>query len=158
MTKASRRRTDFIGSLLLFLLALFAFLETGKFKIGTLGEPKEGMFPLILSLALGGLSVLSLIIAFIGGPEASPTEEEDGVIIWKKLISYIVALLAYAFLFDYLGYFMSSLIVLFFVLRFAEGVELVISLAVTFCTLIISYLVFDLLLLVPLPKGILGWP
>lgn len=113
---------------------------------------------MILSLALGGLSVLSLIIAFIGGPEASPTEEEDGVIIWKKLISYIVALLAYAFLFDYLGYFMSSLIVLFFVLRFAEGVELVISRAVTFCTLIISYLVFDLLLLVPLPKGILGWP
>ena len=151
------RKSDLLSSGIVFCLALCAFIETRKFHIGSLSEPKEGLFPFILSLTLGGLSIVGFIIAYTGRSQAASTEE-NGEIIWKKLLSYIVALVAYAFLFDVLGYLISSLIVLFFILRVAEGVGWMKSLVVTVCTLIISYVVFDVLLLVPLPKGIFGQP
>jgi putative tricarboxylic transport membrane protein len=151
------RRINLLSSSILLGLALFVLIASRKFQVWVAGEPGEGFFPVLLGLALSALSAISLIIAY---RERSPGSSPDGArppIVWKKLLSYILGLFAYAIFFGYLGYIVSSLVVLLFMMRVAEGLSWPKSITISLITLFISYLVFEKMLLVPLPRGILEW-
>lgn len=111
------RRIDLLSSSILLGLSLFTLIASRKFQVWVMGEPGEGFFPVLLALTLGALSIISFFTAY-GSRSASPLTEPGGPpIIWKKLLCYILALFAYALLFSPLGYIVSSLMILVFILR-----------------------------------------
>lgn len=152
------RRRDLWSGAILFCLALFVLYESRKFHLWGISGPGEGLFPLLLASALGGLSLASFVLTYTGKSVREPSPGEDDVVIWRKLISYMGALVVYTLLFDMAGFVLSSLVVLIYILRFAERLNWTRSLLVSGGSVIVSYLLFDKLLQVPLPKGILLWP
>jgi putative tricarboxylic transport membrane protein len=151
------RRINLLSSSILLGLALFVLMASRKFQVWVAGEPGEGFFPVLLALTLGVLSAISLIIAYRDSSPGSPPDGPRTPIVWKKLLSYILGLFAYAIFFGPLGYIVSSMVILLFIMRVAEGLSWQKSITISIITLFISYLVFEKMLMVPLPRGILEW-
>lgn len=151
------KRMSFIGEVSLFLIAIYVFVESSKLRIWVEGGPGEGFFPLILSLFLGTMSGLSLLKAYFNKSWIrQPDQMIREPIKLKNLVVYILAISVYAIILNPLGFIISSILVLSFILRFAEGEDLLTISLVNVGTLIFSYILFERWLKVSLPKGILG--
>lgn len=132
-------------------------LESLRLPIGSLREPGPGFLPLVVGVLLGGLSGVCFLRA---GVEASKqanvawySRER-----WKNLVWILLALFAYAGVLDFLGFVVSTFLLLVFLFRFgitpqrwvwAVGGGAIASLS--------CYAVFELWLRTQLPKGILGF-
>jgi putative tricarboxylic transport membrane protein len=148
-------RSGVISALTLLVLALAALLEAGKLPFGTFSSPRPGFFPLILAIFLAFFSVLLL------AQEISQTDGESGafpggVALWKRISLAIGALVAFGLLFETLGYVLSTFLFIAFLLRAVERQKWWLVVVVAFCTSLVIYLLFGLLLNTPLPAGILS--
>jgi putative tricarboxylic transport membrane protein len=145
-----RLRAEVTGSLLVLAIAVFGVVGSSKLRIWSEGEPGEGLFPLLLSLLLGALSAVSLVRS---APASAPVEGLSPNR-WKVL-AYAIALVTYAGLFVVIGYLLTTLVVFTALLRLAERLSWTRTLAVALGTVIVTYLLFERLLHVPLPRGVL---
>ncbi len=148
------RRTGVISALMLLALALAALLEAGKLPFGTFSSPQPGFFPLILAIFLGFFSVLLL------AQEISQTGGEGGaflggVALWKRISLAIGALVTFGLLFETLGYLLSTFLFISFLMRAVDRQKWWSVVVVAFCTSLVTYLLFGLLLNTSLPAGIL---
>ena len=148
-------RSGVISALTLLALALAALLESSKLPFGTFSSPQPGFFPLILAIFLAFFSVLLL------AQEISQTDGEGGaslggVALWKRISLAVGALVAFGLLFETLGYVLSTFLFIAFLLRAVERQKWWLVVVVAFCTSLVIYLLFGLLLNTPLPAGILS--
>ena len=148
-------RSGVISAVALLALALAALLEAGKLPFGAFNSPQPGFFPLILAIFLAFFSVLLL------AQEISQTDGESGafpggVALWKRIALAIGALVAFGLLFETLGYILSTFLFIAFLLRAVERQKWWLVVVVAFCTSLVIYLLFGLLLNSPLPAGILS--
>ncbi len=151
------KNPDRKSSLVWLALAGLICLESLRLPIGSLREPGPGFLPLVVGVLLGGLSGVCFLRA---GVEASKqanvawySRER-----WKNLVWILLALFAYAGVLDFLGFVVSTFLLLVFLFRFgitpqrwvwAVGGGAIASLS--------CYAVFELWLRTQLPKGILGF-
>jgi putative tricarboxylic transport membrane protein len=147
-------RTGVISAVTLLGLASAAILEASKLPFGTLSSPQPGFFPLILAIFLALFSVLLL------AQEIPQTGRETGaflggVALWKRIGLAIGALVAFGLLFETLGYLLSTFLFIVFLLRAVERQKWWLVVVVAFCTSLVTYLLFGLLLNTSLPAGIL---
>lgn len=149
------RRTDFISAVTLLALGLAALLEASKLPFGRVGSPQAGFFPLILSSLLAILSLVFLAQA-IGAPKERPAKSPGRSTTWNKIVLAIGALVVFAFLFETLGYVISTFLFIAFLLSVVERQKWSLVVIVAFFTSLTTYVVFGLLLNTPLPGGILG--
>jgi len=148
-------RSGVISALTLLALALAALLEAGKLPFGTLSSPQPGFFPLILAIFLAFFSVLLL------AQEIPQTDGETGallggVALWKRIGLAVGALVAFGLLFETLGYLLSTFLFMVFLMRAVERQKWWLVVVVAFCTSLVTYLLFGLLLNTSLPAGILS--
>ena len=142
-------------SLIFFMaVAMVIGVESFKLGIGTLRAPQAGFLPFLLGLALGLLSAARLLL------DLSP----QGALKWlkisistKRVVPILVALFAYAFLLDILGFFLDTFLLILFLIRRVESrpwwVAGLGALGITF----FCYLVFRVWLRVQLPLGFLDF-
>jgi len=78
------------------------------------------------------------------------------VALWKRIGLAIGALVAFGLLFETLGYILSTFLFIAFLLRAVERQKWWLVVVVAFCTSLVIYLLFGLLLNTPLPAGILS--
>ncbi len=151
------KNPDRKSSLVWLAFAGLICLESLRLPIGSLREPGPGFLPLVVGVLLGGLSGVCFLRA---GVEASKqanvawySRER-----WKNLVWILLALFAYAGVLDFLGFVVSTFLLLVFLFRFgitpqrwvwAVGGGAIASLS--------CYAVFELWLRTQLPKGILGF-
>ena len=148
-------RSGVISALTLLVLALAALLEAGKLPFGTFSSPQPGFFPLILAIFLAFFSVVLL------AQEIPQTDKETGallggVALWKRIVLAIGALVAFGLLFETIGYLLTTFLLIVFLLRAVERQKWWLVVVVAFCTSLVIYLLFGLLLNTPLPAGILS--
>jgi len=149
-TVAARRR-DRIGALLCLAVAgygAWAGLGWGLWD-GFTGEPGSGLFPGLAALALGALALALFLRPSLAAEEAA----EEGPHDRRRVAGYVAALLAYAVLLEPLGYLIVTALVLLVVMLRLEGVQPRLALSVTLAALLLSWLLFERLLQVPLPRG-----
>lgn len=149
------RRSDAISGIALLALALAMLFEASKLPFGRLSSPRPGFFPLILAVILAVFSLILLRQA------VKEREERDGPFTtgpgtWKKIGLATGALLAFALLFESLGYILSVFLFMAFLLRAVEGQKWWLVFVVALPASLLSYLLFGMLLKTPLPAGILG--
>jgi putative tricarboxylic transport membrane protein len=147
-----------VGGGVLGLIGLWAALEAWGYGLWRARAPGEGLYPFIVALSLMGLASASLVQGAFVRTTASlrPGFDDDaGPPQWRKIAIYLAGLAALAGLLPALGYWIVTAAVLVLILRGAEGLSWRLTFAVTAASSLVTYVVFERLLGLPLPRATL---
>ena len=142
---------DRIAGAALALVALFVLWQSRVLPLGSLGNPGPAYMPTVLAalLLLGGLA-----IAALGGNAPSPGML--GFREWRHVVAIVAACVFAALGLERLGYRLTMLVVLLFLLGVVERKRPVAALVFAVAFAGGTFLLFDGVLRVPLPRGPLG--
>ena len=145
-----RNRSDALASIFFMLVGIGAVIGAISLTLGTVHEPQPGFFPFLGGVTLIVLASILLLKAWRGRSEGTAAFGELG-----RPILLVVAMIFYVALLDSLGYPITTFILSILVLRIL-GVKAAWVLLVTGLILSVgTYILFDRLLDVILPLGIL---
>jgi putative tricarboxylic transport membrane protein len=139
---------DFILTVL-GIIIVFASLNYG---FGTLRTPGPGLFPFFLGLGVL-ISGLALLISEFRTQIRSALLNREGV---KTLLSMIFAFCAWILAMQFLGYVFTTMLVAYGICKIMNLEGWWKPLSVSAGTALFIYILFDYLLYIDLPKGILG--
>jgi len=150
VTRASVRAATVAAALLLLIggAAVYGSVQLG---IGTLTVPEPGFFPLLAALALTALSAALLVGDFRRRPTESQVPSP-----MRPVLTAIIGLALYVAALGWLGYLLAT-VLLVSVLLAVFGIRQISAYALA-VPLIAggSYLLFHVLLSLPLPVGVFG--
>jgi len=142
---------DTVASIFGILLGGAVIIGAVRLRLGTPGEPQPGFFPFVAAVTLVALCGILLVQALSGRRQGMEAFGE----LWRPVI-LIAGLFVYTVVLDVVGYVIATTVLSVVVLRVLDTKTwwklLVISLALSIGT----YILFDRLLDVSLPKGALG--
>jgi putative tricarboxylic transport membrane protein len=142
---------DVIGSLILLFISAWAITGGMRLHLGKVSEPQPGFFPFWGGVILAVLSGLLLLQAWSGPGKGG---KAFGAI-WRPIIM-IIGLIVYVAILNTLGYLIATVVLSIILLRVLgtkrSWVLAIAALSIAFG----SYIVFDRLLNVTLPAGILA--
>ena len=153
------KKIDQISGLIILGIGVFYLSKTAKLAIWKGKTLGPGFFPLLLGIALVALTVLLLVKATLAARDPSLSlpqrffPSRSGLL---KLLYLIGALAVYVLTLQPLGYLLSTLLFLFALFLAWDPKRPGLAVAVAVGTVLGSYVFFDLLLQVQLPKGLLG--
>lgn len=151
------RENDRVGSLVLLGVAVAACVGAAQHEVGTLSSPGPGLFPLLLGVVLGVLSLLILVRDLQARLAAAPSVPSGGVAAFgKEIICVLLALVAYSLLLIPLGFIITTFVVFGFLLRFVTKQKWYLAVVWAAVLAVGAYVIFDVFLRVPLPQGVLG--
>jgi putative tricarboxylic transport membrane protein len=142
------RRNAIVAAVALALGAA-ALYESSKLPFGTIHSPGPGFFPWWTSALI---VLLALILAIEALRSRSSTVGEGPGRI-AKVALLLIALSAYTFLLDPLGYLICTFLLVLFILRVTDPQRWTVALGMAVITAVGSYVVFAVWLSVPLPRG-----
>jgi putative tricarboxylic transport membrane protein len=142
-------RRDVVVAALALALGAAAVFESAKLPLGTVRNPGQGFFPWWTSAVIVLLALVLLTQGLASRPSAA--QEKTGRV--AKVASLLVALAAYTFLLDPLGYLLCTFLLVLFMLRATDLHRWPVALSMAAITAISSYVVFAIWLSVPLPRG-----
>jgi putative tricarboxylic transport membrane protein len=131
--------------------AMLSFHEAGKLPFGRTSVPGAGFFPTVLAVLLAMVSLIGLIAA----PQGNGMDQSQEPLFWRKMLLTLAALLAFAAIFEFAGYVVTTFLFVIFLLRAVERKTWTQAGAVALCASLVSYILFGLLLGAPLPTGFL---
>ncbi len=135
---------------------LYICIESLRLPLGSWRDPGPGFLPLGAGICLGILS----LIAFFQARSRTKRRTRGGWYSqerWKSLLLILGVLFGYALFLDFLGFLVSTFILLLMLFRFVEPQKWVVAVGGSALASIASYVVFELWLKTQLPKGILGF-
>ena len=139
---------DRISGAVFVVIALLVAWENRAYPLGTLSAPGPGYMPFGLALALGAFG---LLIALRGG--ASPLLDTIDWTEGRRAIVLLIACGVAAFALEHIGYRLTTIALLVFMLGVIERKRPLVTLLMAFGFAFISYFVFATLLKVQLPQG-----
>jgi len=145
-----KNRSDAVGSLFLFLLGIAAVIGAICLNVGSPTEPQPGFFPF-----LGGFSliVLSSIIFLKGWTGQCENKVALGEVRRPALL--LVVMMGLVAVLDNVGYVIGTFIASGLILRILNVKSWRVLLLTSLCLSIGTYILFDKLLGIDLPVGIL---
>lgn len=121
------------------------------------GQPGPGLLPFVSGIALIAISMFVLIPAINKADKGQNNGAPMAPGGLKKAISAIIALLAYSFLLEPVGYLILTFAFILFATRLMAKGRWWVSVTVAFAASAVSYVLFVVLLSVSLPKGLLAF-
>lgn len=129
---------------------LLILVESRELRIGSFNDPGPALFPLLLGISLILLSVISSLMA-----NQEKTPQSSGRLISLRVLYVVGILIGYRFCLPFFGFFLSTLLMLIILLKFAGRQKWFLTITFSLLTTIVSFLLFVKWLGVPFPKGIL---
>jgi putative tricarboxylic transport membrane protein len=159
VTRASTRSpraaaADLAAFLLLAALGAAAAWRAMAYGLSHQGEPGTGLFPFIAGAFTAVIAVGAFAVE-LGAP-AGAAAAREGPTLWCKLSLYVAVILVWPWLLVPLGFLVSTALALLVVMRFAERMRWAPTLGVLVAAALASWLLFERVLGVPLPRGWLG--
>jgi len=153
-----RREQSVLSSL--FCTVVGALFCIGSTKYGDLraGFPNASFFPFMGGALLILLSLMQLVAAFL----AEGKKDDRGIAFFpqkdtlKRLSVTLLILFMYGISLTYLGFLITTFFFIVALLKFLEPQKWTIVFIGAFLTSISSYTLFEILLKVQLPKGMIG--
>ena len=152
---------DLISGSFLLLLGLFLAIRSTDLRIWSRSGPGAGFFPLIIGLIICLLSLILLLQYILSkragdkaqaAPRGIPEEERPALI---KVFSYLLLMVLYGVLMKSLGFFLTTFLFLFVILKYTERQGWRRTLLIGSIATVASYLLFETYLGVPLPMGVM---
>lgn len=149
------KRYDQIGGLLWVGLGLALCIGSIKLGLGGLHKPGPGFVPFLTG---GLLGLLGVVLTLHKTLEILKQKENHGEtqnkIEWRQIALSLIALFVYAFLFESLGFVISTLMFLLFLFKMLMPRKWIMPVLLSVSTVIFSYLIFYVWLRVNFPRGI----
>jgi len=149
------KKYDQMSSLLWLALAFYIGIESLRLPLGSWRDPGPGFLPLGAGI---GLAILSLTV-FSQARFRTEERTRQGWYSqerWKSLLVILGVLFGYALFLDFLGFLVSTFLLLVMLFRFVEPQRWVVAIGGSALASIASYIVFEVWLKTQLPKGIFG--
>lgn len=147
-------RKDIYSALLFLALAVAIGLQAGFYPKGNLKHVGPGLFPLILAILLGCLSLTLFLVSL-------SHRKERGKPIWprhKTAIGVVLlALFAYGFLLQILGFSLTTFFFSLALLKYGYPREWLLPFGGALATTVTTLLLFKVWLGTPFPTGIIGF-
>jgi putative tricarboxylic transport membrane protein len=144
-------RRDLVVAALALALGAAAIFESAKLPLGTVRNPGQGFFPWWISVVIVLLALVLLTQALTPRPSANQHAPRR----IAKVTALLLALAAYTFLLDFLGYMICTFFLVLFMLRAIDLHRWPVALGMALLTAVGSYVMFAVWLSVPLPRGLL---
>ena len=151
-------KVDRISGIFLFFLGLAVLLKSLTYPIGTLRRPGGGLFPLIASLLLMGLSALMTVQTFRPqeGEKTAPGTFFSGKEAPKRIVLGFAALLGFRYLLPVIGFAPSTFVFILFLTKLLGNYSWKGSILFSVITSISAYYLFQVWLRIPMPRTIFG--
>jgi putative tricarboxylic transport membrane protein len=143
---------DAISSFVFILLALLTCYLSKRLSLWNPDGPSDGFFPFLGGLALGFFG-LCLLVQSLLKPKKDAVFLGDTLKL--KLLIYAGSLLAYSILFDWLGSVLATFLFFLSICKGAEKASWKATLIISVLSCGLFFLIFSVLLKVPLPLGLL---
>ena len=152
-TGPSHRNVEVGVAAFMALLALIGIYGSLKVGIGWGDEgPRAGFFPFYVSLVVLGSCVINVTTMFASTAKTRVFAEWGQL---RQVLSVLAPTVVYVALVPYIGiYVASALLIAFFMLWFGRY-NVIVSAAVAIVVPVLTFLMFEIWFLVPLPKGAL---
>jgi putative tricarboxylic transport membrane protein len=145
-----RKLGDLFASLFFIALGIGVTVGAIRLGLGKIVEPEPGFFPFLSGVALTVLSLILFIQALVGRCAVIRASGR----LWRPA-AIVMGLIVYVLIFDIAGYIVATILLSVVVLRVLEPRTKWIFAVVSLVLAVGSYLLFDRLLGVLLPRGIL---
>lgn len=146
-------KVDRVSGISLFVLGVAVLVKSLTYPLGTFRKPGGGLFPLIASIILIGLSSILILQAFLSKEDEKnirapffPEKEAP-----RRIIFGFVALLAYRYLLPLIGFGLSTCVFIFILSRFLGKYSWKVSAFFSVVTAVASYYLFQVWLKIPMP-------
>ena len=146
-----KKWSDILASLFFASIGIGVMLKAIQLRIGTATEPQPGFFPFLGGITITILSGILLVQAWRG---KSAGVQSFGNL--RRPAFLILGLFFYTFLFNALGYIISTTLLAAIVLYILETRSGWVLAGVSLSLSIGTFILFDRLLSMSLPKGILA--
>ena len=140
------------------VIAILVAILSLRLGVGTFSGPGPGLFPFVFAIFLGTTSTIYWITSHFKQTRASNAQIPPETIYWKRPSVVVLFLIIYSLCLTRIGYLISTFILLFILFNIGLGTKRKWKMAIigAVATAVTSYLIFNKLLQIPLPKGILG--
>jgi putative tricarboxylic transport membrane protein len=150
------KKKDILSSLF-WLAAGFGVCYGGyDLELGTLRDPGSGFMFFWVGVIMVGLSLAVLVKAVRMKPDQKGVGLLRGEVRWAKILSVLAALVLYAYVFTYLGFILSTVLLLLFLFKAVEPQKWSWAVLGAVISTLTAYGVFQLWLGTQLPRGFLG--
>ncbi len=147
------KRVVIILSAVCMVLGIFYVIEAFSFGMGKMRRPGPALFPVCVGI-LFSLSALGTGIDAIRNPSQKKLELPKGPY-GRNLLLIMASTLGYAIVFSFSGYLLAGALLTLAALHSMGVRAWVYKVGVAIAMTLASYLLFEIVLGVPLPKGIL---
>ncbi len=144
------RRGDIWAGFFFLLIGIGDVVGSLRLPLGTPLDPKPGFFPLLAGAFLSGLSIIYLVYAFL---KVGPGKQAFRIA-WRPGL-LIIGLFIYSIILDPVGYVIAMIVLSLMILRILETTTWWKVATISLTASIGSYLLFDRILGVTLPPGLL---
>ena len=144
--------TDRASAIALIIFALLVIGESRQLPLGTLRQPGPAFIPILLALLLLMFAVFLGLTSSRAPSLSSITWSE-----WRHALAILAASLFSVFAIERLGYRVTVLLVLGFLVKLLEQRSWIVSLSFAFTLSFGSFFLFYTILRVPLPQGPFGF-
>ena len=125
--------------------------------LGSGGEPGSGFLPIIAGGFICAMSIIIYLQTYTNKEMAkSRFADHWRGTHWSRTIILVLLTLAFVWLIEILGYFVTSILLLVVIMRFLEKLDWFKSIVIPIITVILTYLLFTSLLDTNMPRGMLG--
>ena len=140
-------------------IAVLVCLLSLDLGVGTLSQPGPGLFPFIFAIFLGAASVIYYAISCWGRLRLGRSPVEYGEILWRRPVFVIISLVIYSLFLSRIGFLVGTFFLLGILFNATPGAkrEWKMALVGALATSMVSYVIFNKLLQIPLPRGIFGF-
>jgi hypothetical protein len=151
------RALDRVTAIFWFFFAAVVLMQSVRMGVGTLMNPGMGF---MACGASGILALLSLVLLIQSSVRSRKTEEPVHPftgLLYRRVIGFVMALLAYIFLLPSLGYLVATFLLLACLLIIVDKRKWWLLIMFPALSSVVSYYVFAKLFKCPFPSGILGF-
>jgi putative tricarboxylic transport membrane protein len=143
-----------VTAVIMFFFSLGICIESIRLSLGKFQHPGPGFFPFLFGTIIGVSSVVLFLKNRMKGEKTARFWEAEAN--RNGLFLVIFGLVAYALLFETLGFLVSSVLFFTFIGRFLTHKKWIITIPLAIFISIVAYLIFQTWLHAQLPRGILG--
>jgi len=144
--------TDRVSASALVVFAVLVIWESRQLPLGTFRQPGPAFIPILLASLL---LIFAVFLVLTSG--RAPSLKSISWTEWRHALAILAASLFSTFAIERLGYRLTVLLVLGFLIKLVEQRGWVLSLAFAFTLSFGSFFLFYTILRVPLPQGPLGF-
>lgn len=149
------KKNNLYTSIIWAAFGLYITFEGYRLGFGTFSAPKSGFLLVLAGIILSGLSIALFVQTFVSKQKEETRTLWKGLQ-WRKGIKTMAVLFVYALVLRWMGFLLSSFLLLLFLLKGLEPQRWRVAILISVVSVAVCYLIFGVFLESQFPMGILG--